>query len=119
LAFESPLEFRLYTVNDILQFKIHDFQETFASLRLADLPLQCRGDAHDFDPSQVQVSTLLSVKTGGCPEDCAYCPQAARYNTGVEAQKLMGLDEKGKVRLSMKVVDQETGKEIEGADAGE
>ena len=53
MAFESPLEFRLYTVNDILQFKILDFQETFASLRLADLPLQCRGDAHDFDPSQV------------------------------------------------------------------
>ncbi len=46
-----------------------------------------------FDPTQVQVSTLLSVKTGGCPEDCAYCPQAARYSTGVEAQKLMGLEE--------------------------
>lgn len=42
-----------------------------------------------FDPAQVQVSTLLSVKTGGCPEDCAYCPQAARYNTGVDATKLM------------------------------
>jgi biotin synthase len=42
-----------------------------------------------FDPSEVQVSTLLSVKTGGCPEDCAYCPQAARYATGVKAQKLM------------------------------
>jgi biotin synthase len=42
-----------------------------------------------FDPAQVQVSTLLSVKTGGCPEDCAYCPQAARYATGVKAQKLM------------------------------
>ncbi|HTA64516.1 MAG TPA: biotin synthase BioB [Xanthomonadaceae bacterium] len=42
-----------------------------------------------FDPTQVQVSTLLSVKTGGCPEDCAYCPQAARYATGVKAQKLM------------------------------
>ncbi len=46
-----------------------------------------------FDPSEVQVSTLLSVKTGGCPEDCAYCPQAARYSTGVEAQKLMGLED--------------------------
>ena len=46
-----------------------------------------------FDPSEVQVSTLLSVKTGGCPEDCAYCPQAARYDTGVQAQKLMDLDE--------------------------
>ena len=44
------------------------------------------------DPNAVQVSTLLSIKTGGCPEDCAYCPQAARYHTGVEAQKLMPLD---------------------------
>jgi len=42
-----------------------------------------------FDPSEVQVSTLLSVKTGGCPEDCGYCPQAARYHTGVDATKLM------------------------------
>ena len=42
-----------------------------------------------FDPTEVQVSTLLSVKTGGCPEDCAYCPQAARYSTGVKAHKLM------------------------------
>jgi len=42
-----------------------------------------------FDPAEVQVSTLLSVKTGGCPEDCAYCPQAQRYSTGVAAQKLM------------------------------
>jgi biotin synthase len=45
-----------------------------------------------FDPAQVQVSTLLSVKTGGCPEDCAYCPQAQRYSTGVSAQKLMDTD---------------------------
>src|SRR5699024_8647927 len=37
----------------------------------------------------VQLSTLLSVKTGGCPEDCAYCPQAQRYQTGVQVQKLM------------------------------
>ncbi len=46
-----------------------------------------------FDPCEVQVSTLLSVKTGGCPEDCGYCPQAARYHTGVEATKLMATDE--------------------------
>jgi biotin synthase len=45
-----------------------------------------------FDPCQVQISTLLSIKTGGCPEDCAYCPQSARYHTGVEAQKLMEVD---------------------------
>jgi biotin synthase len=46
-----------------------------------------------FDPNQVQISTLLSVKTGGCPEDCAYCPQAARYDTGLKAQKLMSTEE--------------------------
>ncbi len=46
-----------------------------------------------FDPSEVQVSTLLSIKTGGCPEDCAYCPQAARYDTGLKAQKLMSTDQ--------------------------
>ncbi|MGY0617891.1 biotin synthase BioB [Lysobacter sp. A378] len=45
-----------------------------------------------FDPNEVQVSTLLSVKTGGCPEDCSYCPQAQRYHTGVDAQKLMSTD---------------------------
>ena len=45
------------------------------------------------DPNAVQVSTLLSIKTGGCPEDCAYCPQAARYDTGVTAQKLMEIDD--------------------------
>src|SRR6201995_5453312 len=45
-----------------------------------------------FDPGEVQISTLLSIKTGGCPEDCAYCPQAARYDTGVKAEKLMSLD---------------------------
>jgi biotin synthase len=41
------------------------------------------------DPSEVQVCTLLSIKTGGCPEDCAYCPQAARYHTDVKVHKLM------------------------------
>ncbi|MCM2336775.1 MAG: biotin synthase BioB, partial [Pseudomonas sp.] len=45
-----------------------------------------------FDPAEVQVSTLLSVKTGGCPEDCGYCPQAARYHTGVDATKLMSTE---------------------------
>jgi biotin synthase len=45
-----------------------------------------------FDPREVQISTLLSIKTGGCPEDCAYCPQSAQYDTGVDATKLMSLD---------------------------
>jgi biotin synthase len=46
-----------------------------------------------FDASEVQLSTLLSVKTGGCPEDCGYCPQSAHFETGVEASKLMPLRE--------------------------
>src|SRR5271167_1339903 len=46
----------------------------------------------NFEPGEVQISTLLSIKTGGCPEDCAYCPQSASYDTGVRAEKLMALD---------------------------
>lgn len=45
-----------------------------------------------FEPNQVQVSTLLSIKTGACPEDCKYCPQSARYQTGVEAERLMEVE---------------------------
>ncbi len=46
-----------------------------------------------FDPNAVQVSTLLSIKTGACPEDCAYCPQSIRFKTGVENHDLLQLDE--------------------------
>ena len=46
-----------------------------------------------FDANRVQLSTLLSIKTGGCPEDCGYCPQAARYHTGVANEALLSLDE--------------------------
>jgi biotin synthase len=42
-----------------------------------------------FNPTDIQLSTLVSIKTGGCPEDCSYCPQAARYDTGVQASSLM------------------------------
>ena len=47
----------------------------------------------NFDPNEVQVSTLLSIKTGGCPEDCAYCPQSIRYDTGVEREELMSVED--------------------------
>ena len=47
----------------------------------------------NFDPTEVELATLLSIKTGGCPEDCGYCPQAARYDTGVTAQKILPLEE--------------------------
>ncbi|WP_221797824.1 biotin synthase BioB [Oceanobacter mangrovi] len=45
-----------------------------------------------FDPNAVQVSTLLSIKTGACPEDCKYCPQSARYDTGLEKERLMEVE---------------------------
>jgi biotin synthase len=44
-----------------------------------------------FDPNEVQISTLLSIKTGGCPEDCSYCPQSIRYETGLESDDLLPL----------------------------
>lgn len=46
----------------------------------------------NFDPNEVQLSTLLNIKTGGCPEDCAYCPQSARYDTGVESEALLDVE---------------------------
>ena len=46
-----------------------------------------------FDPNEVQVSTLLSIKTGACPEDCAYCPQSTRYETGLDPEKLMEVEQ--------------------------
>lgn len=75
----------------------HDWQRA-ELLALFDLPfpeLLFRAAAvhrQHFDPAEVQVSTLLSVKTGGCPEDCGYCPQAQRYHTGVDATKLMSTE---------------------------
>lgn len=47
----------------------------------------------NFAPNVVQLSTLMNIKTGGCPEDCAYCPQSAHYDTGVNAEKLLDLDD--------------------------
>lgn len=67
--------------------------ELFA-LPFNDLLFRAQGvhRAH-FDANRVQLSTLLSIKTGGCPEDCGYCPQSVRYDTGVSSQELMPLDE--------------------------
>jgi biotin synthase len=47
----------------------------------------------NFNPNKIQLSTLLSIKTGGCSEDCAYCPQSARYNTDVENEAILALEE--------------------------
>jgi biotin synthase len=72
----------------------HDWQAN-EILHLFDLPfndlLYRAATVHrrHFDANRVQISTLLSIKTGGCEEDCAYCPQSARFDTGVKAEKLM------------------------------
>ena len=63
-------------------------------LPLLDLVHRAQGVHREhFGDNKVQLCSLLSVKTGGCPEDCAYCPQAARYHTGVEAEPLMEVGE--------------------------
>lgn len=64
------------------------------NMPLLDLVYKAQTIHREFnDASEVQVSSLLSIKTGGCAEDCSYCPQAARYNTGIEVHKLMTVNE--------------------------
>lgn len=76
----------------------HDWQleeiQALFDLPFNDLLFQAQS-AHrqHFDANEVQVSTLLSIKTGACPEDCGYCSQSARYDTGLERERLMPLDE--------------------------
>lgn len=69
-----------------------DIQALF-ELPFSDLMFQAQ-TVHrmHFNPNEVQVSTLCSIKTGACPEDCAYCPQSARYDTGLEREKLMAVE---------------------------
>ncbi len=71
-----------------------DEVETLFSLPFNDLIYHAqRVHRQHFDPNAVQVSTLLSIKTGACPEDCAYCPQSARFDTGIETERLMDVEE--------------------------
>ena len=70
-----------------------DSVEALLALPMNDL-LRMAHETHraHHDPNAVQLSTLLSIKTGGCPEDCGYCPQAARYHTQVVSEELLPLD---------------------------
>ena len=68
--------------------------EALFNLPFSDLMFRAQGVHREhFNPNEVQLSTLVSVKTGGCPEDCGYCPQSSRHETGVEDQPTMALDE--------------------------
>ena len=70
-----------------------EVRELFA-LPFADLLFHAqRVHRANFDPNEVQVSTLLSIKTGACPEDCAYCSQSIRFETGLKSQPLLELEE--------------------------
>jgi biotin synthase len=73
-------------------WKLAEVRALFA-LPFADLMYHAqRVHRQNFNPNEVQVSTLLSIKTGACPEDCAYCPQSVRYDTGLEREELMAVD---------------------------
>jgi len=75
----------------------HDWTRTEAQalydLPFSDLVFQAQSiHRRNFDPNHVETASLLSIKTGGCPEDCGYCSQSAKYDTGVKATKLMDHD---------------------------
>lgn len=82
------------TVTAVLR---HDWtQEEISALFAApfnDLVFQAQSiHRQHFDPNEVQISTLLSIKTGACPEDCAYCPQSTRFDTGLSVEALMEVE---------------------------
>jgi biotin synthase len=83
-------------------WSLEEVQALFA-LPFVDLLLRAQAvhRAH-HEPNTVQMSTLLSIKTGACPEDCAYCPQSVRYDTGVEAEPLMQVEEVRRAALRAK-----------------
>ena len=67
--------------------------EALFALPFNDLLFQAHTIHRDnFDPNYVQVSSLLNIKTGACPEDCSYCSQSSKYDTGLEREKLMEID---------------------------
>ena len=74
------------------EWTIEEVEELFA-LPFMDLLFRAQAvhRAH-FDPNRIQISRLLSIKTGGCPENCSYCPQSAHYATGLEKEKLMAVE---------------------------
>ncbi len=73
-------------------WSLSDIRDLFA-LPFNDLVFRAQSVHREhFDPNEVQVSTLLSIKTGACPEDCKYCPQSGHYNTGLEKERLLEIE---------------------------
>ncbi|MDT0594641.1 biotin synthase BioB [Glaciecola petra] len=89
------------TTADAQNSKLDDFRHDWSIQEINDLFALPFNDLvfkaqsihrQHFDPNHVQVSTLLSIKTGACPEDCKYCPQSARYDTGLEKERLLEIE---------------------------
>ncbi len=88
IAFHTPVQ-KIPTVG---RWSVEEVELLF-NLPFADLLYRAQQIHREhFDPNQVQLSTLLSIKTGGCSEDCGYCPQSAFHSTGVEDRKMLELD---------------------------
>ncbi len=81
----KPVEAQTWPVDEVLELFDLPFNELMFRAQVVH--------REHFPDADVELATLLSIKTGGCEEDCGYCPQAARYDTGVDAKKLMGLEE--------------------------
>jgi biotin synthase len=90
---QAPVEFHRPTVRQpAVRWRVEEVEALF-ELPFNELLFRAQTVHREhFDPSEVQLSTLLSIKTGGCPENCAYCPQSVHFDTPVEATPLMKLD---------------------------
>ncbi len=81
----------------------HDEVQALFDQPFNDLLFQAQSiHRRHFDPNSVQISSLLSIKTGACPEDCAYCPQSAKYDTELETERLLPIDEVKQAALNAK-----------------
>src|SRR3569833_707608 len=92
IAFHPSLAAAKSTISPAQAWSVEQVAVLFA---LLFFDLLCRAQQthrQQFPAGEVELATLMSIKTGGCPEDCGYCPQAARYDTGVTAQKILPLD---------------------------
>jgi biotin synthase len=94
-------------MTDLVQAIRHDW--TLAEIKALfaqpfnDLLFQAQSTHRQyFNPNAVQISSLLSIKTGACPEDCSYCPQSARYDTGLERERLMSVEKVKQAALNAK-----------------
>lgn len=94
MSIATPLQIRTLTPHPMYEYWSVCKVEALFDTPFLDLVYRAAQiHRENFNPREIQLSTLMSIKTGGCPEDCGYCPQSARYHTGVENQQMVALDE--------------------------